>query len=140
MPRPTSRCVRLRHSPGGADAAPYPRPLPRDWRRRVHGDVLRATSRAACDERFDCWGRFKSASIMVDTSGKATLHDLATVPAQIAADSLEIPFDDLAGVPGVTRQVQAEHRATPPALLDPIGPRSSGRRRRGVLSACHDLT
>lgn len=72
--------------------------------------------------------RLESACIIVDASGKATLfsgsmsqrHGHATVPAQIAADSLRILFDDIAVVQGDTRQLQADTRhRTPPGRLGP---------------------
>src|SRR5262245_46728496 len=75
-----------------------------------------APSRRLAMSGFDRGG-WESARITVDGSGKATLfsgsmsqgHGHATVLAQIAADALQIPFDDIAVVQGDTRQVQAGH-------------------------------
>ena len=62
-------------------------------------------------------GGWESARINVDSGGKATLfsgsmsqgHGHVTVLAQIAADTLQIPVDDITVVQGDTRQVQAGH-------------------------------
>lgn len=75
-----------------------------------------APSRVLAMTGFDRGG-WESARITVDGSGKATLfsgsmslgHGHATALAQIAADALQIPFDDIAVVQGDTRQVQAGH-------------------------------
>jgi len=62
-------------------------------------------------------GGWESARINIDSGGKATLfsgsmsqgHGHVTVLAQIAADTLQIPVDDITVVQGDTRQVQAGH-------------------------------
>src|SRR5262245_42660159 len=62
-------------------------------------------------------GGWESTRISVDSSGKVTLfsgslsqgHGHATVLAQIAADELQLPVDDIEVVQGDTRQVQAGH-------------------------------
>jgi len=62
-------------------------------------------------------GGWESTRISVDSSGKVTLfsgsmsqgHGHATVLAQIAADELQVPLNDIEVVQGDTRQVQAGH-------------------------------
>jgi aerobic carbon-monoxide dehydrogenase large subunit len=75
-----------------------------------------APSRRLAFSGFDRGG-WESARITVDSSGKITLfsgsmsqgHGHATVLAQIAADELQVPFEDVEVVQGDTRQVQAGH-------------------------------
>jgi carbon-monoxide dehydrogenase large subunit len=62
-------------------------------------------------------GGWESARLNVDSGGKVTLfsgsmsqgHGHATVLAQVAADALQIPVEDIAVLQGDTRQVQAGH-------------------------------
>ena len=75
-----------------------------------------APSRRLAFSGFDRGG-WESTRIMVDSSGKITLfsgsmsqgHGHATVLAQIAADELQVPVEDVEVVQGDTRQVQAGH-------------------------------
>ena len=75
-----------------------------------------APSRRLAFSGFDRGG-WESTRINVDSSGKITLfsgsmsqgHGHATVLAQIAADELQVPVDDIEVVQGDTRQVQAGH-------------------------------
>jgi carbon-monoxide dehydrogenase large subunit len=75
-----------------------------------------APSRRLAGSGFDRGG-WESTRIAVDSSGKITLysgsmsqgHGHATVLAQIAADELQVPVDDIGVVQGDTRQVQAGH-------------------------------
>jgi carbon-monoxide dehydrogenase large subunit len=75
-----------------------------------------APSRRLASSGFDRGG-WESARINVDSSGKITLfsgsmsqgHGHATVLAQIAADELQVPINDIEVVQGDTRQVQAGH-------------------------------
>ena len=62
-------------------------------------------------------GGWESARVSIDSSGKATIysgsmsqgHGHATSLAQIAADVLQIPIENIDVVQGDTRQVQAGH-------------------------------
>ena len=75
-----------------------------------------APSRRLATTGFDRGG-WESARIMIDASGKATLysgsmtqgHGHATVLAQIAADALQMPPENIDVVQGDTKQVQAGH-------------------------------
>jgi aerobic carbon-monoxide dehydrogenase large subunit len=75
-----------------------------------------APSRRLAFSGFDRGG-WESTRITVDSSGKITLfsgsmsqgHGHATVLAQIAADELQVPVEDVEVVQGDTRQVQAGH-------------------------------
>src|SRR6516165_8325973 len=75
-----------------------------------------APSRRLAANGFDRGG-WESARIAMDSSGRATLysgsmsqgHGHATVLAQIAADVLQMPVEDIDVVQGDTKQVQAGH-------------------------------
>jgi len=75
-----------------------------------------APSRRLATTGFDRGG-WESARITIDSSGKATLysgsmsqgHGHATVLAQIAADALQMPIENIDVVQGDTKQVQAGH-------------------------------
>jgi aerobic carbon-monoxide dehydrogenase large subunit len=75
-----------------------------------------ALSRRLATNGFDRGG-WESARIAVDSSGRATLysgsmsqgHGHATVLAQIAADTLQMPVEDIDVVQGDTKLVQAGH-------------------------------
>jgi carbon-monoxide dehydrogenase large subunit len=75
-----------------------------------------APSRRLATIGFDRGG-WESARITIDSSGKATLysgsmsqgHGHATVLAQIAADALQMPIENIDVVQGDTKQVQAGH-------------------------------
>jgi carbon-monoxide dehydrogenase large subunit len=75
-----------------------------------------APSRRLAANGFDRGG-WESARLAIDSSGKATLysgsmtqgHGHATVLAQIAADALQMPVENIAVVQGDTKQVQAGH-------------------------------
>jgi aerobic carbon-monoxide dehydrogenase large subunit len=75
-----------------------------------------APSRRLAASGFDRGG-WESARIAIDASGKATIysgsmsqgHGHATVMAQIAADALQMPAEDIDVVEGDTKLVQAGH-------------------------------
>jgi carbon-monoxide dehydrogenase large subunit len=75
-----------------------------------------APSRRLALTGFDRGG-WESARVAIDSSGKATIysgsmsqgHGHATVMAQIAADVLQIPVENIDVVQGDTKQVQAGH-------------------------------
>jgi carbon-monoxide dehydrogenase large subunit len=75
-----------------------------------------APSRRLAANGFDRGG-WESARIAIDSSGRATLysgsmsqgHGHATVLAQIAADALQMPVENIDVVQGDTKQVQAGH-------------------------------
>ncbi|MBV8575426.1 MAG: xanthine dehydrogenase family protein molybdopterin-binding subunit, partial [Acetobacteraceae bacterium] len=75
-----------------------------------------APSRRLANSGFDRGG-WESARLNVDSGGKVTLysgsmtqgHGHATVLAQIAADALHLPMEDIQVVQGDTQQVQAGH-------------------------------
>ena len=75
-----------------------------------------APSRRLAASGFDRGG-WESARIAIDASGRATLysgsmsqgHGHATALAQIAADALQIPVENIDVVQGDTKQVQAGH-------------------------------
>jgi aerobic carbon-monoxide dehydrogenase large subunit len=75
-----------------------------------------APSRRLAASGFDRGG-WESARIAIDASGKATVysgsmsqgHGHATVLAQIAADALQMPVEDIDVVEGDTKLVQAGH-------------------------------
>src|SRR5580704_825703 len=75
-----------------------------------------APSRRLAANGFDRGG-WESARIAIDSSGRATLysgsmsqgHGHATVLAQIAADILQMPVENIDVVQGDTKQVQAGH-------------------------------
>src|SRR5712671_2563234 len=75
-----------------------------------------AQSRRLAGSGFDRGG-WESARIAIDSSGRATLysgsmsqgHGHATVLAQIAADALQMPIENIDVVQGDTKQVQAGH-------------------------------
>jgi len=75
-----------------------------------------APSRRLAANGFDRGG-WESARIAIDSSGRATLysgsmsqgHGHATVLAQIAADVLQMPVENIDVVQGDTKQVQAGH-------------------------------
>jgi carbon-monoxide dehydrogenase large subunit len=75
-----------------------------------------APSRQLAGSGFDRGG-WESARIAVDSSGRATLysgsmsqgHGHATALAQIAADALQMPVENIDVVQGETKQVQAGH-------------------------------
>src|SRR5713226_819749 len=75
-----------------------------------------APSRRLAASGFDRGG-WESARIAIDSSGRATVysgsmsqgHGHATVLAQIAADALQMPVENIDVVQGDTKQVQAGH-------------------------------
>jgi carbon-monoxide dehydrogenase large subunit len=75
-----------------------------------------APSRRLANSGFDRGG-WESARLNVDSGGKVTLysgsmtqgHGHATVLAQIAADAMQLPMEDIEVVQGDTQQVQAGH-------------------------------
>jgi carbon-monoxide dehydrogenase large subunit len=75
-----------------------------------------APSRRLAASGFD-WGGWESARVAIDSSGRATVysgsmsqsHGHATVLAQIAADALQMPVENIDVVQGDTKQIQAGH-------------------------------
>ena len=75
-----------------------------------------APSRRLATTGFDRGG-WESARVAIDSSGRATVysgsmsqgHGHATVLAQIAADALQMPIENIDVVQGDTKQVQAGH-------------------------------
>jgi len=102
-----------------------------------------APSRRLAASGFDRGG-WESARIAIDASGRATLysgsmsqgHGHATALAQIAADALQMPVENIDVVQGDTKQVQAGH-GTFNSRSMPVGgsvvhlwPGASSRRRK----------